>query len=191
MNELKFDSKGRIKASYNFEGMQIQSLSMTWMPYLKLGSCDEQGRNCKTVSGFLADYMNILAGKYNFTWESHLSLDGNWGTRPASEPANKSGTWKGVFGSVVNGNYDTSMSMWSWIKERSEILDFVELVSSSNVLVLTPQLPEIDVGLFIRPFRNDAWSVIGLLTIAIIGSVLFPYARIRNFESTQGYQVNL
>ncbi len=43
-----------------------------------------------------------------------------------------------------------SLSTWSWIRERSEFLDFIQIVSSSMALVLTPQPPVIDMGLFIR-----------------------------------------
>ena len=43
MNELEFDSRGRVKESYNFDGLKIESLSMSWMPYLNLGNCDYQG----------------------------------------------------------------------------------------------------------------------------------------------------
>ena len=150
---------------------------------------DPQGRNCKTVEGLLADYMDILAGQFNFTWETHGSLDDNWGTRPISGPANKSGVWGGVFGSVVTGDYDTSLSTWLWTRERSEFLDLIQIFSSSMVLVLTPQSPEIDLGLLVRPFRNDVWAVIGILFILILVCVLVPYARITYFEDTQGYQV--
>ncbi len=125
--------------------------------------------------------MNILAGKYNFTWESHQSLDGKWGTRPISGPANKSGIWGGVFGSVVNGNYDISLSMWSWIKERFEILDFVELVSSSYVLVLTPQSPEIDLG----NIKNDVTHIM------IISTLFLPIKQLCFMPFTLTKQIQL
>ena len=83
----------------------------------------------------------------------------------------------------------TSLSTWLWTRERSEFLDLIQIFSSSMVLVLTPQSPEIDLGLLVRPFRNDVWAVIGILFILILVCVLVPYARITYFEDTQGYQV--
>jgi hypothetical protein len=79
----------------------------------------------------------------------------------------------------------------SWISERSEFLDFVPIVSSTLVLVLTPQAPEIDFGLFIRPFRDEAWLIVGLIFILILASLLIPYALISYFEETQGYRIAL
>ena len=57
-------------------------------------------------------------------------MDGNWGTRPISGPANKSGIWGGVFGTVINGEFDTSLSTWSWMSERTEYLEFIPMISS-------------------------------------------------------------
>jgi hypothetical protein len=37
-----------------------------------LDRCDWEGKRCQTVNGLLADYMNILASKFNFTWETYL-----------------------------------------------------------------------------------------------------------------------
>ena len=107
MNALSFSASGRLKEQFNLGGFKIESLTLSWAPYLTLGNCDAQGKNCQTVEGLLADYMNILANMFNFTWETYSSVDGKWGTRPLSGPANKSGTWGGVFGGVVNAEYDT------------------------------------------------------------------------------------
>jgi hypothetical protein len=112
MNELKFDLRGRVKEQFNLQGQKIESITMSWVPYLSLGDCDSAGRNCKSVEGLLADYMGILSQKFNFTWETFFEVDKKWGTRPLSGPANKSGTWGGVFGGVVNEDYDMSLSTW-------------------------------------------------------------------------------
>ena len=96
-----------------------------------IGSCDSGGRNCRSVDGLLAELMRILSVKFNFTWETFSAVDGKWGTRPLSGPANKSGTWGGVFGGVVNEDYDFSLSTWSlfivFIKVKFFLLLFLLL----------------------------------------------------------------
>ena len=47
------------------------------------------------------------------------------------------------------------MSLNSWFRtpERNEFLDFVGAVKDSEILCIVPKPPEVDPGLFIRPFR--------------------------------------
>ena len=68
-------------------------------------------------------------------------------------PFNSSGVWDGVMGDVVAGKYPMSLNTWKWIIERQEILDFVPIVKENQVLTVIPKPPELDPGLFIRPFR--------------------------------------
>ena len=61
-------------------------------------------------------------------------------------------------GSVVNGDYMISLSQWVWTVNRYGLLDFVSTSSDSFYLVLTPKPAEVDFGLFIRCFTDDAWT---------------------------------
>jgi len=70
MNVLSFSPSGRVKEQFNLGGLKIESITLSWAPYLTLGNCDVEGKNCQTVEGLLADYMNILANMFNFTWET-------------------------------------------------------------------------------------------------------------------------
>ena len=151
--------------------------------------CDENGRNCIN-SGFLADMMDSLGLVFNFTWESHAPPDGSWGVTPIDGPANRSGTWGGAMGSVVNGEYHISLSQWVWLIGRYELLDFVSTTPSFVCLALTPSPPEIDFGLFIRPFRNDAWYGIGIITVISIIFVMVPYGFLSYYEYTDGYMIS-
>ena len=59
--------------------------------------------------GYLAEVMDILGSMMNFTWETHQESEGNWGTKPSFGPANSSGVWGGIVGSVFNGTYQLSI----------------------------------------------------------------------------------
>ena len=65
-------------------------------------------------------------------------------------PYNLSGEWTGVMGHVVNGKYPISLSVWYWLKERQEILDFVPIIKENFVLTILPKPNSIDFGVFIR-----------------------------------------
>ena len=165
------------------------SNNLPWAPYFMMEDCNANGKNCKN-SGFLVDLMNALGKVHNFTWESHQPSDGSWGLKPIDGPYNKSGTWIGSLGSVVNGDYHISLSQWVWNLERYELIDFVSTTTSFPCLALTPHAPEVDFGLFVRPFRNDAWAGIGVVFLISMVNILVPYAFLSYYEHTDGYMMS-
>jgi hypothetical protein len=99
---LKFDGNTSvIVEDYDLQGIQIRSISLPWAPYLMQSGCTKDGTGCAN-EGYLIDYMDISAKQYNFTYVSLKEPKGDWGISPKSGPFNLSGTWGGVFGSVVN-----------------------------------------------------------------------------------------
>ena len=70
-------------------------------------------------------------------------------------PYNASGIWKGVMGDVIMGKYQMSLNSWIWTLERQPILDFVPVTKDNPLLCLIPKPPEVDPGLFIRPFTGN------------------------------------
>ena len=67
---------------------------------------------------------------FNFTYISLRDANNDWGIKPKSGPFNRSGTWGGVMGGVINGEYDTSLSAWYWIHSRVDLLSFAPVVRS-------------------------------------------------------------
>ena len=108
VNQMKFDSNGRVTERYDMQGFHITSITLSWSPYFSLINCSDDGRDCKS-EGYLTDVMNILGNMMNFTWESHGEVNGNWGTTVISGPSNSSGIWGGVVGNVFNGTYQLSI----------------------------------------------------------------------------------
>ena len=71
VNWLTFaDESYRIIESFDLKGLQVRSASLTWTPYLIIDDCDELGLECKQNYGYLIDYMDLLAAKFNFTYIS-------------------------------------------------------------------------------------------------------------------------
>jgi len=135
VNQMEFDSNGRLIEEYDMKGSHILSITLSWAPYFSLLNCSDDGQDCKS-EGYLTDVMNILGNMTNFTWESHSDIDGNWGTTVVSGPSNSSGTWDGVVGHVFNGSYQLSISAWVWTSPRHDMFDFIPVVNDRMVLAL-------------------------------------------------------
>ena len=127
------------------------------MPAVTIGDCDDLGMNCKTHFGLYPDLIDAMGKLLNFTWEDHFQVDNNWGLQPVSGPANRSGVWNGIFGSVINGNYMFNSGGWIWLRERYGLVDFVPSTKNSVLLALTPKPLKFDLKLFVRPFTSASW----------------------------------
>ena len=188
MQDIKFNKVNQMVDEINMEEITIYSSTLSWMPYFSITNCDDMGKNCD-IKGFLSDYMDAICRIINCTWTSHAPPDGSWGVRPISGPFNLSGVWGGAMGNVVNGDYHVSLSQWVWTANRYGLLDFVSTSTNAVVLALTPQPPEVDPGLFIRPFRNEAWYGIGVMFIIILIIIIGPYAFFSYYEKTDGFNI--
>ena len=168
ISELSFHPNSRrAMETYDLQGLQITSTSLTWAPFYTIDDCNEEGLQCKTAYGYLHDYMNLLADKLNFTYVSHKDTDDDWGTLPKSGPFSLNGTWGGVVGNVILGKYDMSISSYTWNVARSELMQFVPILRTRRMLALTPQRPAMDLGLFIRAFTLYSWAgIMGVTTVA-------------------------
>ena len=57
------------------------------------------------------------------------------------------------------------------------------------LLAVTPQVPEVDIMLYVRPFHNEAWSAIWGMVILVFTCLLGTYIIKTNVASTTGYKV--
>ena len=133
VNKIKFLNEPSllIRESYDLEGLQLRSISLPWAPYLSQTNCTDEGdsQQCEN-NGYLIDFMEMTRQIYNFTYISLKDINDDWGLSPKSGPFNLSGTWSGVMGDVINGEYDMSLSAWYWIDNRKELLSFAPVVRS-------------------------------------------------------------
>ena len=67
-------------------------------------------------------------------------------------------------------------------------MDFIPLIPSTKILVLTPQQPSFDPGLYFRPFRNESWFVTCAVTLVMLSSFFFIYKLIPDrFENSDSF----
>ena len=93
VNRLTFaENSLRIIEDFDLQNLELRSTSLTWFPYLIIDDCDERGLECKKNYGFLIDYMDLMAKKFNFTYVSRKNMDDDWGVLPKSGSFNMNGT---------------------------------------------------------------------------------------------------
>ena len=178
----------RMLETYDLGGIQIQSMSLPWSPYLIQGNCKDDGKTCDS-EGYLIDILEMARRLFNFTYVSLRDPNNDWGVTPKSGPYNRSGVWGGVMGGVINGQFDMSLSAWQWVFNRVELVSFTTVVRQRSQLVLTPQPPKVDVLLYIRPFTDESWGAIGAIMVVMLVCLIFPYLVVRHVESTAGHQM--
>ena len=184
VQDIKLTERNQMLEYHNLEGLQLYSNTLSWVPYFMISNCDDTGQNCE-MSGFLNDFMNAMGNIVNFTWTSHAPIDGSWGT------VNENGVWTaGPMSSVMNGEYHMSISPWLWKFERFGLMDFVSLNPNAFVLALTPQPAELDMGLFIRPFQDEAWILVLVSVIIIFSNIVIPYSLLSYFEHTESFKLS-
>ena len=134
VNKVQFTNETSflIRESYDLGGLQVRSLSLPWSPYLIQSNCTTHEANSQKCNnhGYLIDFMEMTKQMYNFTYISLKDANQDWGITPKSGPFNLSGTWSGVMGNVIKGEYDMSLSAWYWIYNRMELLSFAPVVRS-------------------------------------------------------------
>ena len=65
------------------------------------------------MTGVIPDAMTVMGKMSNFTMAYHAYSIARIGTAPIELPANASGKWGGLFGTVFNEEYQLSITFWN------------------------------------------------------------------------------
>ena len=188
VQDIKFDERNQILENYDLEGLKLYSNTLSWAHYFQISNCkdmhnDEMGKDCD-MTGYLNDFMNAMGNLVNFTWTSHEPTDGSWGSM------DDNGVWTtGPMGAVTKGEYHMSISSYSWTIQRNGLVDFVSMGGKAFVLALTPQPAELDFGLFIRPFQEEAWLLVLAFVLMISITIAVPYSLFNYYEHTESFKL--
>ena len=189
VQDIKLTKTNQMVENYDLEGLKVYSNSLSWAPYFKISNCKNMhnsdfAKDCE-MSGYLNDILNAMGNIVNFTWTSHVPTDGSWGTM------DENGVWvTGPMGTVINGEYHMTISSWSWSFERNSLMDFVSVGGNEFfALALTPQAAELDFGLFIRPFQDEAWLLILASIMMIVITIVVPYSLLSYYEQTESFKL--
>ena len=75
INDLKFkDNSFTIKENFDFKGLKMRSIALTWAPFFTINECNDEGTDCAVHDGYLKDYIDALAKDLNFTFEGYKDL---------------------------------------------------------------------------------------------------------------------
>ena len=159
---LQFNYIGKVVLEKNLHGLHINCSTLPWWPYLELNNCTGKNKTKCHGEGYLADIMDIMGSRLNFTWSCDIEPNGNWGhLETISGPKNASGFWGGIQGHVKNGSYHLSISPWQYLYHRIGIFDFVNVGNGyKDIIGYYPSPPTFDPTLFLRPFSPGVWAAI-------------------------------
>ena len=87
---------------------------------------------------------------------------------------------------MISGQYDISLNSWLYQEKRSRVLSFSTLITAELVLVATPNVPNIDFGLFLRPLTTSAWrGIVGVLLVTYLATFI---TKSRDSDETPPYK---
>ena len=184
LNQLKFyENSSRIVETYDMNGLEITSSSLTWAPYLTIDDCNEHGLECAKNYGYLIDLMDKLAIQYNFTFISQKNLNDSWwhfGT---------DGIFGGVWGDVQSKQHDLSLSAWTWILSRHDLFDFVPFIKDGYILAFIPKPSNTNLNFVTqRVFARDTWTTLLCISgAAFIASLISTMCGVA--ENMNGIQI--
>ncbi len=73
----------------------------------------------------MGDFTDTITELYNLTFDCYIDPNGEWGTTPKTGNwGEENATFGGVFGGVVNKDYELAISGWLPTYERSYHTDF-------------------------------------------------------------------
>ena len=194
LNPMNVSKTGHFIEYFNLHGLHLFGININFPPF---GKGNDACRKCKkltkcggcTKEGVAIDTVDNAGKMMNFTWESHVEPNNKVGSAPAYGPANASGAWEGTLGALFYGDYQLSANAWNNKLGRSDMFDFSSFVSDRAILALTPQPASLDLWLFKRPFRNEAWLVLGIVILVILLTVIALNASIKDASNYAGYRI--
>ena len=156
-----------IDEPYNFNGGPLRLINGDWIPYMKMLKNTGSNVRCE-VEGIFPDIFSLLGGIYNFSNEYYCNE--NWGNING-DFVNETGN-ETVLESVVKGLFDITPGPWTHFYNRDSWLDSsAPYFYTNRILVANLKNSPVDYSLFLRPFQNNAWMVITLSAILILGQL--------------------
>ena len=97
----------------------------------------------------------------------------------------------GCIGSVARGETDVSPNAWAWTVPRNKWLDFGQnILDRQYYLYFNLKATGMDLALFRRPFKDDAWLAI-IANSAMIITVLVLYHNCTPMTGSDAYSVRI
>ena len=87
------------------------------------------------VTGVIPDAMTVMGKISNYTMAYHAYSIARIGTAPLEFPANASGKWGGLFGTVFNEEYQLSITFWNNRQPNNQIICFYSFFDENNFII--------------------------------------------------------
>ncbi|XP_050727640.1 glutamate receptor ionotropic, kainate 5-like isoform X2 [Eriocheir sinensis] len=142
------------------DGASLVVAAEEWPPHVFFrppadGTTDENSR-LQTISGPMANMINILAEKLNFTYKLVQPEDGAWGSRLPN------GSWTGMVGMVNRKEADLALGPFGRTENRAQAVDFTpSFFFDYRCILASKGTAEVDPWCFLYVLAPPLW--IGLL----------------------------
>jgi hypothetical protein len=137
-------------------------LICTTLPFsiLTIVQYDDSG-NVATVTGLFKDVLNRLEETLNFTAQTVMSQDGQWGAL-----VNES--WNGMVGMLINGETDIVIAALSHTVDRAKVISYaIPLQSDMNTLIAPREKGQAtQFWVYMDIFPNETWFVLACMMMA-------------------------
>ena len=183
-----------IRIQRNLKGSIVKDLTMSWIPWLKLGHCQLQGLyDCK-VTGLIANFLDYASHHFNLTIIHDKDPDDDWGVTPSdglSFDRTNASQIKGVLGGLVNKNYDIAASIWSLSPGRFKWFDFHQPMTDKTLQIYFNFQPNTaNFLMYVDPLQLKVWIIISsLFTFAIIVIVVRTQTALKDGIGFQMFQL--
>ncbi|XP_050390556.2 glutamate receptor 4 [Patella vulgata] len=156
---------------------------------LVIGALPAEPFNMKTTvgnitkwEGFCIDILNEMAEKFNFHYVISEPADRIWGS-PVED-----GTWNGIVGQVVKGNYAFGVGPFTITSVREAVIDFTKpyMEEGIGILIRKPNSESKKMFKMFIPFAPEVWGCIVAGVIAV-GVLLYIVNRITPYSNHKLY----
>ncbi len=71
--------------------------------------------------------------------------------------------------------------------ERHDMFDMIPILFDTTILIARPTPLDMDFGLLIRPYRTEAWIMVGVTVASFLAFLIFPSFCMKNFSKYARY----
>ncbi|XP_066970156.1 uncharacterized protein [Macrobrachium rosenbergii] len=152
-------------------GRNLTIVTIHRPPFVKL---ELNGQKVLGAEGFCFEMLDVMAQKFNFTYNLVLPYDGNWGAKMPN------GTFNGMVGMVNRHEVDMAIAGFTITYVRETVIDFTVAFYEEPTTILIPSpTEENDFLAFLSPFTWQVWFGT-LVSVLAVGSLMSFMANVAN-----------
>ncbi|XP_071533861.1 uncharacterized protein [Panulirus ornatus] len=160
------DVSSTVQTHYRLAGRPSLTVTTEVLPTQEAVMVDDPeapGGRRLTFTGPIANVVDYLAKRMNFTYMYVRSPEKEWGIKKAD------GSWTGMVGLVSRQEVDIALGLFSMKADRTEVMDFIwPLWITSTMILGSRGRPEVDPWGFLMPLTPLVWAAVLTVLLMIL-----------------------